>query len=77
MRQMQDPSPIRSRMENVVMFDHPDGDDWKIGSDVFSAQYYLIDCVIKQWGAIEDAEEIILAAREAIDSRFPRLEAAE
>lgn len=59
------------------MVDCPEGDEWKVGSDAFSAHFYLIDCLIKKWGAIEDAEEIIAKAQEALRARFPKLEAAE
>lgn len=45
------------------------GEGWKVGADAFSAHYYLVDCLIKRWGAIDEAEEIIAKAREAIDAK--------
>ena len=66
---------IPKMMRKHERCDHPEDESWRVGSDVFSARYYLIDCVIRQWGAIEDAEEILQAARKAIDKRFPKLEA--
>lgn len=51
--------------------DYEDGrpKDWRLGSDSFSARYYLIDLVIRKWGAVDEARDIMTQALKEIRRR--------